>query len=425
MKTHFKCFIITTFGLCLVFLATNAMANAPKTINYQARLTDAAGDPVADGPYLVKFIIYNSEFGGAKLWISGFQTVNTVNGLFSYQLGSNTPFPNNLFADTSLWLGVTIGTDPELLPYTQITAQAFANGAVNSDTAGIAATVVDNSITGAKIVDGTIGAADINSAEVQRRITGVAGANEAITSINPDGTVGVTSVGTGDITSVSAGSGLVGGGTNGAVTLSVGSGAITSAHLANNCVSSGNIVDGSLMATDLGDEAGLVTRNNVNFISLSVSTPTKLDSITITAPTSGFVMVYASSYVQMFHNTAGQQTVVRGWISVAPSTTTDFDSFNYLVLPPGAGTGIWYQSMSLVAFKSVSAGAHKYYLVGDLGNSTSQPASIARPHLMAQFFPTAYGTFVNTLPPAGARHEASAVNYREDGSLPTDALKER
>ncbi len=286
-----SCFVALAF-IAVTLITTVAYAVAPQTITYQGRLTTSAGDPVADGGYLVKFIIYDAPTGGTALWNAGFQNVTTANGLFSYALGSNVAFPNNLFADTGRWLGITIGADPELSPRIRISSQAYANQAISSDTAGIAATVFDNSITGAKIVngsigsakvannsltasdlapnsvgaseitDGSVGAAEVDVTQIQRRVTGTAGAGEAITSINSDGTVGVTTLGSGDITDVIAGSGLTGGGTSGAVTVGVGTGAITAAHLSANCVSSSSVINNSLTAADLA--AGSVKTSEIS-----------------------------------------------------------------------------------------------------------------------------------------------------------------
>lgn len=79
-------------------------------------------------------------------------------------------------------------------------------------------------LVGSAIVqDGAIGAADVNPAEVQRRVFGACGAGAFVRSVNADGTVGcgADSAGPGGITGVTAGPGLTGGGTAGTVSLAV------------------------------------------------------------------------------------------------------------------------------------------------------------------------------------------------------------
>jgi Chaperone of endosialidase len=75
----------------------------------------------------------------------------------------------------------------------------------------------------ASVQDGAIGAADINPAEVQRRVLGACGAGTFVRTVNADGTVGcgADSAGPGGITGVTAGPGLTGGGASGAVSLAV------------------------------------------------------------------------------------------------------------------------------------------------------------------------------------------------------------
>ncbi len=172
-----------------VCIHSSAYAGAPRTIAYQGRLTDNTGVTVADGPYLAKFIIYDASSGGTALWNSNFQTVNIVDGLFAYDLGSNSVLPGNLFADTGRWLGITVGTDPEIAPRTRITSQAFAIESLNSETAAIATTVVDNSITASKIVDNSIGSVKLSNE------SGIAQGREATSiALNTTGMVDLTTV---------------------------------------------------------------------------------------------------------------------------------------------------------------------------------------------------------------------------------------
>lgn len=87
------------------------------------------------------------------------------------------------------------------------------------------------------LTTGAVGAADINANEVQRRVAATCPADGAIRQVNADGTVVCTSAGTGDITGVTAGTGLTGGGPAGAVSLAVsfgGDGTSTSAARADH-----------------------------------------------------------------------------------------------------------------------------------------------------------------------------------------------
>ncbi len=82
----------------------------------------------------------------------------------------------------------------------------------------------DGSVTSAKILDGAVGAADINAAQVQQRVAGACTTGQLMTGVNQDGTVAcqaVTSGSGGDITAVIAGLGLQGGAASGDATLRV------------------------------------------------------------------------------------------------------------------------------------------------------------------------------------------------------------
>jgi len=133
-------------GLSLFFtifsvltLVSHAVAEVPQMISVQGKLTDSLGNGVTDGNYQITFSIYNAAVGGSVLWSSGIQTVPVARGLFTYQLGSAVQLPDDLFAtDTVRYLGVTVGTDPEIIPRTRLTSGSYVYYALRADTAAYA-----------------------------------------------------------------------------------------------------------------------------------------------------------------------------------------------------------------------------------------------------------------------------------------------
>ena len=119
----------------LLLLAAMAAAEVPQPINYQGRLAGTDGIPVADGSYNIVFTIYDHPTltAGHDIWTSGTQSVPVADGLFSYNLGSNVDFPPNLTADSSRWLGIKVGGDPEINPRTKLTTVPFAYHAATAD----------------------------------------------------------------------------------------------------------------------------------------------------------------------------------------------------------------------------------------------------------------------------------------------------
>ncbi|MEW6015237.1 MAG: hypothetical protein AB1690_07930 [Candidatus Zixiibacteriota bacterium] len=149
--------VVAVLGLVML-----SQAEVPQLISYSGRLTDGSGSPVPDGAYLIKFIIWNDPLSTDalnKLWDNGYQTINTENGIFSYNLGAHTALPNNLFSDTALYLGITVGVDPEMTPRTKLTANPFSYQVLRADTAQFLSTAV----TSAMIANGAIMNVDINN----------------------------------------------------------------------------------------------------------------------------------------------------------------------------------------------------------------------------------------------------------------------
>lgn len=253
-------YFVTLCGLAVLFTAS-VNAAVPQTINYQGRLTDAAGDPVPNVPILVKFTIWDAAAAGAMLWNSGFQSVTPEDGLFTYPLGSMVNLPDNLFTDTIRYLGITIGADPELVPRERFRTVPYAYHALRADTADISATVFDgaitgpklaaNSVIGGKIVDGTITASDLgtNSVAADEIQPNAVGNSEML-----DNAIGSPEVIDNSLTAADLAAGSVGTSEVADNTLTendLAANSVGNSEMRNNAIGSAEVIDNSLTAFDL------------------------------------------------------------------------------------------------------------------------------------------------------------------------------
>jgi hypothetical protein len=206
--------------------AAAAQALTP-AFTYQGELRVAAGPANAD--FDMQFRLYNAETGGSQ--IGGQVTrfgVTVTNGLFAVPLD----FGPAQFAGDRQWLEIAIrpagGSAYETLsPRTEVTAAPYAWSA---------AVALANSVTTTSIVDGTVGRADINATQVQRRVNSACQAFEAVRAINEDGTLLCNEFGTGSVSVIETGFGLTGGPIVTSGTISVANGGIGTIQLADGGV---------------------------------------------------------------------------------------------------------------------------------------------------------------------------------------------
>jgi len=135
-------------ALLFVLLTVSAsFAAVPQTINYQGYLKDTISGAPVSSQTTVTFRLYNSLLAASPLWQEEL-SVTPQNGVYSVLLGSTTALDSSVFANPSLYLGIQVGSDPELTPRQQILSVPFAMRAASADSVDPATIVIDASQIG-------------------------------------------------------------------------------------------------------------------------------------------------------------------------------------------------------------------------------------------------------------------------------------
>ena len=78
------------------------------TIPYPGRLSDEAGQPMADKAYGFAFALYIAESGGDPVWTETQEGVTVRGGAFTALLGSATPLPQEALDGGAHWLEIGV-----------------------------------------------------------------------------------------------------------------------------------------------------------------------------------------------------------------------------------------------------------------------------------------------------------------------------
>lgn len=150
-------------GIAAALLLSLAPAWSQSTqMNYQGRLTDASGNPVADGQQTISFSLWDAATGGNRIWgpftadnaeADGHgPVVQVVNGRFNTVLGplDTGKKPLNLAFNGDRYLEIKVGNNAPITPRQKLLAAPLAMKA------DIASAVSDGAISTAMIQNGAI-----------------------------------------------------------------------------------------------------------------------------------------------------------------------------------------------------------------------------------------------------------------------------
>ena len=411
----------------VIFFVSTAVGrtDVPGILKYQGTLTDTLGDPILDDTYFIRFIIWNDSLStdpANELWNSNIQTYLVLGGLLESNLGE-PPTPaisSDIFSGTgSLFLGITVGTEPELKPRIKLASAPFAFKSALSDTATVALSVPLNSISLSSLTQ--------SSAESGQVIKWSGSAWVAA----PDES------GVGNIASIIAGSGLTGGGNSGDVSLSIAAFGVTTGHIQpravgtqqiaanavtafeiaansiglsemdNNAVGGPQIIDNSIFGIDIVDEPGIAQGQPFTIIPLSTSTMTDLTTVSLVTPAPGFVFVQGRATISLDSTTGSNYA----FMQITVNTTGDTVSGIYSKVGASNYSASGQYSFNCTAqrtFLFTTAGPQTIRLEAKYtASSGSAEASAAFPILTAFFFPTSYGTVTPVADNPGDKPQSS------------------
>ncbi len=175
-------FILVIAGF-LATLSHPSLADIPKVISYQGKVTDSGGTPVADGSYLMRFRIYNAATGGTLRWDGGTRWISVTSGVFNVLLGESPQPSINLPFDEDYWLLVTFDGDDQT-PRQRLASSGYAY------MASMASGLVPGTEVSGSVPAGVMAAIKGTNTATNLEIAGVSGSAPTLTGFTTYGVFG-------------------------------------------------------------------------------------------------------------------------------------------------------------------------------------------------------------------------------------------
>jgi hypothetical protein len=430
-------------ALYAVLAAGPVMASVPSTMSYQGVLTDGSGNLVADGPYNLTFNLYTVASGGSSIWTETDTAVPVTKGGFSVVLGNVTPLSSLAF-DAQYYLGITVGGGPELAPRVVLTASPYGlslrlpfsgdaagSGSVLSirNTSGSTAITADPTLdVGSTSSNGSVNVfrSGSTNAVLSARVGSAYGDGGQLDLMEENGAVeaslfpyntdgywlyiggdnfgynGIAAIGNSDGSSDPE---LFMLGNASSITFNMGTTGDNSALLPANAIDSGEILD----------EPGIGSNHNLviqPITSTSAAALTNLQSVTITTPTAGYIVVDANAEIG---TSAGSQfTYQISEVSGGPT-----QSGYYHFYGSSASTFLQWSSLFNQRVYVKPAGTYTFYFQAYITAGPASNSVCYWPTVTATFYPTNYGTVTAVV------SSAEAASFQHATPVPAAAVEGR
>jgi len=201
--------------------------------------------------------------------------------------------------------------------------------------------------------------------------------------------------------------------------------------MANSGSNSVELPTSAISAAECLDEPGVASNTEGSAgVAIASTTLTPILSRSITAPSSGYVLVLGTSQVEISHVTGTNDLYNFGVSDDAAILPVNQDLFVTVIaaLP----TGTYEKVLTAHGLFSVGAGAHTFYLLGQKTSAASDDATAFDVQLTLVYFATAYGTVTPTIAgnsAAASSNAAASANEdvapRRTGMTPVDLQTER